>query len=263
MKKASYLGLWLLLSIALIGFVTFSFADDISIGAWTPKKAPFKEMLTKDRTLVELTPEEQKARLDSIRNVEEEVKVDSAAHSILLIGDSMTLNLAYRLVKYAKQNGHTFHAVNWDSSNTKTWASCDTLDYFINKYDASYIFVSLGSNELTMKNPNSRLKYVKTILEKIGDIPYIWIGPPNWTEDFGINTMIEENCKPRSFFLTNGMKLARKKDRIHPTRDASADWIDSVARWMPKSSHPILMNIPPDTIGKVNPNVTFLKAWNK
>lgn len=189
--------------------------------------------------------------------------IDSASQSLLIIGDSMTLNLAYRLAEYAKQNGHTLHSVNWDSSNTKIWAGCDTLDNFIRRYDVTFVFVSLGSNELYIKNPSSREPYVKAILDKIGDLPYVWIGPPNWKEDSGINDMLESMCRPGAFFRSAGMEFERKKDKIHPTRRASALWIDSIMRWMPKSAHPILADVPSDSIGKTSPHVTFLKALNK
>ncbi|MDE6295596.1 MAG: hypothetical protein K2M03_05975, partial [Muribaculaceae bacterium] len=202
---------------------------------------------------------------ESVENegVQVQVATDSTAQSILLIGDSMTLNLAYRLTQYAKHNGHTFHSVNWDSSNTKIWAESDTLQHFINQYGATYIFISLGSNELYLTKPEGHRKYVEAILSKIGDRPYVWIGPPNWKEDAGINDMIESACIPGGFFRSAGMSFERKKDKIHPTRKASALWIDSIARWMPRSAHPILMEIPSDSIGNVNPNVTFLKARNK
>ena len=75
--------------------------------------------------------------------------------------------------------------------------------------------------------------------------------------------MLEKMCGKRRFFRTDGMKLDRKKDHIHPTRDASALWIDSVMRWLPQSAHPFVAETPADTIGKANPNIIFLKALNK
>lgn len=258
-----YLGLWLILTIVMTLIVGISFADDFTVLGWTPKKAPYAEMLMKKDT------REAVADLDSIVKAVpdsleiKEQPVDSIPHSILLIGDSMTLNLAYRLSEYAKQNGHSFHAINWDSSNTLTWSGSDTLEYFMGKFDADYIFISLGSNELYLKHPDARRKNVRAILDMVGDRSYVWLGPPNWKEDAGINDMIQQECRPGTFFRTAGMQLARKKDHIHPTRPASALWIDSVARWMPRSAHPILMDIPSDSIGKVNPNVTFLKPLNK
>ncbi len=265
--KSNYSGLWLLLSVALSVIMLLAFSDDITIGEWTIKKAPVADLLFPEEGNDGFSDVSLSDIADSLASREsepvKEVEVDSTAKSILLFGDSMTLNLAVRLSKYARQNGHSFHAVNWDSSNTKIWAECDTLDHFIKEYKADFIFISLGSNEVYFKKPESRLPYIKKILEKIGDTPYVWLGPPNWNEDTGINDILQASCRRGSFFRTQGMELKRKADKIHPTRSASALWIDSVMRWMPKSSHPILAELPSDTIGKVPVNVIFLKALNK
>lgn len=258
--KSHYSGLWLIVAVSLIVFLVISFVDDISVGGWTIKKAPFSENL--------LAKEDSVGRksdfcADSLAGKVIEAKTDSVPKSILIFGDSMTLNLALRLAQYAKQNGHTLHSVNWDSSNTKIWADCDTLRHFIREFDVDYVFISLGSNELYFKNPESRLPYIKRVLEMIDTIPYVWVGPPNWQKDSGINDLLERTCRSGSFFRTDGMELARKKDHIHPTRAASALWVDSIMRWMPKSAHPILADFPSDSIGRANANVTFLKALNK
>lgn len=242
-----------------------SMVDDITIGSYTVKKAPFKETLLKD----EVAEAREAAITDSLLTVAREeqerlvVRVDSAHQSILLIGDSMTMNLALRLAEYAKANGHEFHAVNWDSSGTVKWAKSTHLEEFVKEYGATFVFISLGSNELYLKNPASHKPYVESIIAQVGDHPYVWIGPPNWKKDEGINDMIEATCAPGAFFRSAGMTFKRKKDGIHPTREASALWIDSIARWMPKSSHPILLDFPPDSIGKVNANIKFMKSTDK
>lgn len=260
--RSNYAALWILLSVALVIFLAISFADDLTIGDYTLKKGTFAEMLLKNDSLdMPLSPVDSTELAEPDKPVV--IPTDSTTQSIFLFGDSMTFNLAIRLAAYAKQNGHIFHAVNWDSSNTITWAECDTLDNCISRYKPTQIFISLGSNELYIKKPESRLKYVRKIIEKIGDIPYVWIGPPNWKEDGGINDMLEDNLAPRSFFRSAGMSFKRKKDNIHPTREASALWIDSVMRWLPKSSHPFVADFPSDSLGKVNPNIVFLKAQNK
>lgn len=263
--KSPYTGVWLILAIALALFLTYSFVEfDFSIGSWHPRKAPFKDALTVKADSLLNDSLQQNNLLNSLENLAARPQeTDTMPKSLLLIGDSMTLNLAYRLCKYARQNGHQFHAVNWDSSNTRIWGSCDTLSHFIRVYDADFVFISLGSNELYLKNPDSRRDDVRRILNQVGDLPYVWIGPPNWKEDFGINDMIASECRPGTFFRSAGMEFERKKDHIHPTRDASALWIDSIMRWMPKSAHPILAEFPSDSIGKVIPDVLFLKARNK
>ncbi|MBD5370159.1 MAG: SGNH/GDSL hydrolase family protein [Bacteroides sp.] len=263
--KSGYTGLWLLLALSLAIMIAVSFADDISYGDFTLKRATFKETLLADRE-----QERQEAEIaDSVaaeeRRVQQEEKapVDSTRQSILLIGDSMTMNLALRLAQYAAANGHEFHAVNWDSSNTVKWSRSTRLRDYIKEFDATYVFISLGANELYLANPDSHVQYVEGILDQVGDLPYVWIGPPNWKEDKGINDMIDRVCRPGSFFRSAGMTFKRKKDGVHPTRESSAEWMDSVVRWMPKSSHPILIDAPADSLKRVNANLILLKASDK
>lgn len=253
----------MLLSLALTVILVVAFIDDIKIGEWTVKKAPISDYLLKEESSTILSMVESTDSINQEDSQPELVKTDSLPQSLFIFGDSMTFNLALRLAQYAKQNGHTIHSVNWDSSNTKIWAEHDTLAYYIEKYHPTQIFISLGSNELYYKDPESRAPFVEKILEVIDTIPYVWIGPPNWKEDTGINNMIQNICKKRSFFKSAGMQFKRKKDNIHPTRESSAMWVDSIMRWLPESSHPFVMDVPSDSIGKSNPNIVFLKALNK
>ncbi|MBD5310047.1 MAG: SGNH/GDSL hydrolase family protein [Muribaculaceae bacterium] len=261
--KSSYLALWLLLAGALVIFLTVSFADDITLGSYTVKKAPFAETLLPDTLATEtgqFTSAEHPVAADTVPEI---VQIDSLPKTILLFGDSMTMNIALRLARYAKQNGHDMHAINWDSSNTKIWAETDTLSYYIKKLNPDFIFISLGSNEVYFKDPFKRQPNVRRILATIGDVPYIWIGPPTWDNRTAINDMLEATCRPGTYFKSSGMEFKRKKDKIHPTREASALWVDSIMRWMPKSAHPILADYPNDSLGKVNSHIIFLKALNK
>ncbi len=265
--KHSYTGIWLLIVSALVIITVISFIDmDIKIGSYTVKKAPIREtllagnldegnMLSDDSSAADGTEE-----LDFENNPAE---TDSLPQSLFIFGDSMTFNLALRLADYAKQNGHVINSVNWDSSNTKIWADSDTLLYYLDKFKPTQVFISLGSNELYFKKPDSRAPYIKRIIEMIDTIPYVWIGPPNWKEDTGLNDMLERMCAPGSFFRSAGMEFERKADHVHPTRKSSALWVDSIMRWLPKSSHPFIAELPSDSIGKSNPHIVFLKAKNK
>ena len=259
MFKKTYLALWLLLSVALIVVLLVAFSDDIVIGGKTFRKAPVADLFATDSLSVELA----EAGTDSIPELIEEIKTDSLPQSIFIFGDSMTFNLALRLAQYAKQNGHVINSVNWDSSNTKIWAEHDTLAYYIEKFRPTHIFISLGSNELYISKPETRLPYIKKILEVIDTIPYVWIGPPNWKEDGGINDLLARTCRPGSFFRSAGMEFQRKADHIHPTRSSSASWIDSIMRWLPSSAHPFIAEMPSDSVKKANPHIIFLKALNK
>lgn len=259
MFRKTFVSLWLLLAIAFAIVCVAAFSDDISLGRHKLKKAPiadlFKEHEQELDSLLSLP--------DTVTFASDSILTDSLPQSIFIFGDSMTFNLALRLAQYAKQNGHTIHSVNWDSSNTKIWAESDTLNYFMKKFKPTQVFIALGSNELYVSKPETRLPYIKKILEKIDSVPYVWIGPPNWKEDKGINDLLAKICKPGTFFKSAGMEFKRKSDNIHPTRASSALWIDSIMRWIPSSSHPFLADTPSDSIGKVNPNIVFLKALNK
>ncbi|MEG2242585.1 MAG: SGNH/GDSL hydrolase family protein, partial [Muribaculaceae bacterium] len=181
-------------------------------------------------------------------------EMDTMPKSILFIGDSMLEGLGARMAAYAKENGHKLHNVIWYSSTSKTWGSCDTLKYFIRKFKPNFIIVSLGANELFVKNITSkRHQNVKRILFQIKEIPYVWIGPPNWKEDTGINDLIASLAKPGTFFLSKGMHFDRSKDGAHPTRLSSALWMDSVARWIKlHSAYPIKLSEPKVKTARAN-----------
>ena len=178
--------------------------------------------------------------------VVKKVELDTLPKSILFIGDSMLEGLSPRMASYAKHNGHKLNTVIWYSSTSEVWGRCDTLRHFIRKYRPDYIFVCLGANELFVRDIiTKRAKYVDNMLSQIGDIPYVWIGPPNWKSDTGINRLIASKTKPGSFFMSDGMHFDRAKDGAHPTRRSAELWMDSVARWITlHSAHPIKLDKP-------------------
>ena len=104
----------------------------------------------------------------------------------------------------------------------------------------------------------ARDKYVKTILSQIGDIPYIWIGPPNWKDDTGINELVEKNVPKGRFFLSKGMHFDRSSDKVHPTRASAALWMDSVINWMAKNRNgEIRLARPSKASGKADKTITL------
>lgn len=259
--KSGYFGIWILLSVALLVILAVSLTDDITIGSYTLKKAPIAEAILSPKSADDSASVAEKDSALVAR--QKKVEVDSALQRLLIIGDSMTHNLALRLAAYAEANGHEIKAINWDSSSTITWSESDTLDYYIREFHPTMVFISLGANELYLTKPEVRKPNIEKIIEKIGSIPYVWIGPPNWKEDTGFNDMLAATLKPGTFFRSAGMHFDRKADKIHPTHDSSALWMDSVVRWMYHSAHPIVLNLPPDSVKDGNPHISFLKAKHK
>lgn len=171
---------------------------------------------------------------------------DTSAQNILFFGDSMLEGLCRRFIDYTEQNGHKLHTVVWYSSSSEIWAKTDTLQHFIRKFRPTYIVVCLGSNELFVRDIDNRKKCIRRIVEKIGDIPFVWISPPNWKKDTGINEAIIEVVGRDRYFDSTHLKLERGADHAHPTFPAAAQWMDLIAKWMESDSvrHPIVMKWP-------------------
>lgn len=253
MKWKNYLPLWTLLAAAFAAVVAVSVHSPVSLFGYELKDSGIVAAFSKtaDEGKLPAAPEIHAGAMlndsvlpqDSARMV---VPVDTASKTILFIGDSMLDGLYPRLAAYARHNGHKLYAVIWYSSTSEIWGKSGKLKSYIQRLNPDYLFICLGANELFVKDiAAKRDKHVKTIVSEIGDIPYVWIGPPNWKPDTGINELISANTAPGAFFMSNGMTFSRGKDGAHPTRESAAQWMDSVVRWMATDcAHPIRLEIP-------------------
>ena len=252
--KRHYTALWLLFLSAFALFAVASAFDMPEIGGHKLKSSEIVPSLT----AVEAAADSDMAYCDDTTSSEVHerpafpVPCDSASKTILFIGDSMLEGLGPRLAAYAEKNGHTLYNVIWYSSTSEVWGRSDKLRHYIDTLHPDYVFVCLGANELFVSDIiNKRRGYVHKILSDIDTIPYVWIGPPNWKPDTGINQLVASETTEGGFFLSDGMHFERSRDGAHPTRTSAAAWMDSVARWMPAHSfHPIRMEVPDNASGR-------------
>lgn len=188
---------------------------------------------------------------------------DTTPQNILFFGDSMLEGLCRRFIDYTEENGHKLHTVIWYSSTSEIWATTDTLQHYIDKYKPTYIVVCLGGNELFVRDVAKRKKYLRQIVERIGDTPFVWISPPNWKKDTGINDAIIEAVGRDRYFDSTHLTLERGSDHAHPTYPAAAKWMDLVAKWLESDSvrHPIVMKWPKRDVAPKN--VVALKPYNQ
>lgn len=268
----NYKGLWAILLVAFGVFAVVSaFDEPVKIGKHELKSSKIVQTLTaQPDTTSQAGVTAGTANADNgaaqgggqtaVAKTVIPAPTDTASKTILFIGDSMLDGLSPRLAAYAKQNGHTLYSVIWYSSHIEVWAKSGKLSQYINDLHPDFIFVCLGSNELFIKDiKDKRQKYLDQLIAQIGDIPYVWIGPPNWKPDTGINDMLVASNRPGSFFMSNGMHFERRKDGAHPTRESAALWMDSVARWIPgHAAHPIKMEAPDANLGKATAKRTIL-----
>jgi len=241
----------LLLPLAFIVFYAYS-PVQIPPPGWKLSKinAPYPISSPKEEECPQASPQKEE-REENLPPQEEdggELLPDTASHRILFFGDSMVEGLLRRMNCYAFANGHKMTNVVWYSSTTELWAQTDTLRYFINKVEPTFVMISLGTNEQFIKDPAGRETYIRKILQELGDTPFVWIGVPSWKEDTGINELTQRIVGKNRYFDSRGLTLQRGRDRMHPTFNAASRWMDTVAVWMssPETAHPIRMDKPTD-----------------
>ena len=190
--------------------------------------------------------------------------IDTAAQRVLIFGDSMSDYLGLRLADYTNKNGHKLTCVTWVSSGTRNWADTDTLQHYIQRVQPTHIFVCLGSNELYTTDMKGCERRIRAILAKIGDIPTVWIGPPDWCEDHGYNKLLLHVMGPKGYFPSYKLDFQRQKDGRHPTMASSAMWMDKIIEWINegRSVHPFRLE-KPDKRDRRYKQVTILPPGTK
>lgn len=245
--------LWMLLAAAFVAVACVSAFGPVRICGYALKDSGMADaIISMRRQSPQQNAVSDTMLIPAAADMRQPAPLDTAAKTILFIGDSMLDGLYPRLAAYSTHNGHTLYAVIWYSSTSEKWGGSGRLKSYIDRLAPDYIFICLGANELFVKDiAAKRDAHVKTLLGEMGDIPYLWIGPPNWKPDTGINDLIAANAAPGTFFLSNGMSFERGKDGAHPTRASAAQWMDSVVRWMPANHpHPIRLEIPDIASGR-------------
>ena len=151
---------------------------------------------------------------------------------ILLMGDSMVEVVGPRLADYALENGHEIVPAIWYGSTTSAWAKSAELGQLLREVNPSLVIVVLGSSELTRRDIASRRPMVDALVKRLGSRKLLWIGPPNWRADTGINDLVESVVGKDRFFRSAGLELTRKKDGIHPDGAGGRAWTTAFAHWI-------------------------------
>lgn len=245
--KRDYIALWAILVSAFLLFLSFSTCDSPEIAGIKLKSSKMAEAVFGQPNPDSL-PTAPIAKADTATGPpsvekEEETRtlLDENPKTVLIIGDSMLEGLSMRLGAYCQASGDTLYSVIWYSSTSELYGESHLISDYIAKYHPDFIFLSLGGNELFVSDvAEKRDKHVKSIIAEIGDIPYLWIGPPNWKPDTGINEVIRNNTPEGCYFRSSGLQLDRKRDGAHPTAESAAVWMDSIVQWMPDHARFVL-----------------------
>jgi len=162
-----------------------------------------------------------------------EKKVNSIPQRILLLGDSETGGLKYPLNDYCVANGHKLEAVfTWFSASILNFGYSNKVDEILNKYKPSLVIFVVGLNEMYVRDLKRRKEAAELFLQKLGDTPYLWVGPANFTLDKGINSVFEATAAPGSFLLSKDLELPRGRDQRHPNKEGYKIWMDYIANYI-------------------------------
>lgn len=194
---------------------------------------------TEDSLLAELVPDTLRVAEEKAPEEQKPMRVaapDSTKMRILIFGDSMLEWMTKRLCDYTMESGYDLSSVIWYSSSTKLWSETDTLQYFLDRIKPDYILLCLGSNELFVRDLSKREKYIAKIVDRISNKPFVWISPPNWKPDTGINDLIIQAVGRDRYFDSRQLELERASDNAHPTRTSAALWADTIVSWLGSSA---------------------------
>lgn len=245
-----------MLSITIVLLLLYSFyPKNIKVFGVDIKKTDWKSYIIEDTT-------PRSAMIAVNLDLYRKRELDTTNQKILLIGDSMLEQLRKAMFDYCTENGHSLQCVIWYSSQSQWYGNTDTLHHFIKKYKPTYIFLVLGANELFVANiKEKRAQYVKNIVQTLerDSVPFVWVGPPNWKEDTGINDLILQYAGYDRYFATykislNNPSFKRFKDGAHPLQQSAYYWMDELAKWVNDfSRYPIKLNPPSIKAAKLPP----------
>lgn len=239
------MALWLLITVAMVIFIGLSFSNDIKIGNHTLSKAYYPETLLATENNGEDFNYESEVMSDSTAVAKDLIaEPDTTVHSVLVFGDSMTHHLAMSIGKYGTKNNYKVTGVTWESSSIPGWSNSGKIKQYIEMVKPDFVIVSLGSNEMELKNFDRRIPDVQNIVAQLDSLPFVWVGPPLWKEDKGVYAMLYKALPRGVVFKAENIDIPRGPDHVHPTRKGADVWADTLMRWLRHSPHPLLTELP-------------------
>jgi len=159
---------------------------------------------------------------------------------VLHIGDSMAGALGIALNEELKKAGVQGVLRFKTASFIPTWAWSQDLPILLARHNPDLVLITLGANEVAIKDPEIRAKTVQKLVKRFEGRPCVWIAPPLWAGDTGLLPVIKRNAAPCRYMDTNALiqGMPRVSDKIHPTPAARKDWAKVVVEWLARERKP-------------------------
>jgi hypothetical protein len=193
--------------------------------------------------------------VDEIVSLPSSIKADSALndsthHRILLLGDSEAGGMKNVLNDYCQSNGHKLVAtIEWYSATSINFAKADTISKLIARYKPTYIFILFGLNEVLARDAANRRAMAKLFHKRLRKVPYAWIGPTNWGQDFVVTDAFRAAADSAAFFSSKSLTLPKASDGRHPSLSGYRIWMANIANWLQTSARWKMKMMPPARVG--------------
>ena len=202
-------------------------------------------------TAVRLNETKSDSMVEEVASFPLSIKADSALndsthHRILLLGDSEVGGIKNILNDYCQSNGHKLVAtIEWYSATSVNFAKADTISKLIARYKPTYIFVLFGLNEVLARDAANRRAMAKLFQKRLRKVPYAWIGPTNWGQDFVVTDAFHAAADSAAFFSSKSLVLPKSSDGRHPSLSGYRIWMANIANWLQTSARWKMKMLPP------------------
>lgn len=180
--------------------------------------------------------EEETDNKDESEEIPKEPFTKTTDVTVLLIGDSMGQGVGWILSVYAQQRGYQLINLAAQNSTIIAWGSGTKLADELSYYDPDFLIICLGSNDLFGTDMASYQYLIQNMITQTGDTRFVWIGPPNWKEDYGLTDLLASEVGKGRYFSSKDLYLPRISDGIHPTLEGYRTWTDAFTEWIEKES---------------------------
>lgn len=161
--------------------------------------------------------------------------------TVLIIGDSFADSLGLGLKRKQDELGVRFVMQGEKATFIPEWASSKDVPGLVRFWKPDLVIISLGGNELHLKEPQIRASRIKKLVERVGDRPCVWVAPSLWgNEEYGLLKVIEEHSKPCRYYDSNALagELPRGGDGIHPDLVGQDRWAKALLEWLQAERDP-------------------------
>ena len=85
--------------------------------------------------------------------------------------------------------------------------------------------------------------------KRLRKVPYAWIGPTNWGQDFVVTDAFRAAADSAAFFSSKSLVLPKSTDGRHPSLSGYRIWMANIANWLQTSARWKIKMMPPARVG--------------